>query len=396
MTTSAASARLAGRSAATLALLPIGLVAVLASAANVVEASNPALALELWPFNQGARARLAGDALTQGDPSAYGEIETMARTIAVAEPINPVAYRLLGTVAGARDRSSFADAALAHTQRLTRRDPLSQLYFIERAVQRGDAPEAFSHYAVALDTNRETMPTLFPILVKAAASPELRTSYAEFLTQGGAWREQLAFKIASETQPVAAALALLEAARQRGLPLSDTVRQPLIERLIAAGDERAARRLALRDSRQADALLLNPGFGRVAALDPYDWSFADSSSATLTPNPAGGLDFVLEATTNPWLARQRLTLAPGAYRFRSRIAIDSGSPGGLQWSVACVDGRTLATLPATTQVDASIGFTVPADCPAQWVAFGPSDRQGSAQVSGTINSVSLERVGKAG
>lgn len=374
--------------------LPLFWVAVAVTAANVVEPANAELAVRIWPWDSSARARLAGKALTEntGDEPTRAEVERTALSIARAEPINAVAFRLAGTIAAARGNQSRADTLMRHVEQITRRDALSQFYLIERAVSAGDVQGAFGHYRKVLDTEPETFPVLFPILVKAAAQPAILPEYARFLASGQLWRDQLAFKIASETEPVTTAVALFRLTARHGYAVGPEVRRPLIDRLQTAGQYREARAQSWL-GRQVAGPVMNPGFSAPQALAPFDWTLVSSADATVSLGAGGSRGLMINVTgsNDLVLARQLVVAAPGRYRLSTTFALDRGTADGLTWTLDCAGGnaigrQALGGQGGTRQMD----ITIPAQgCPAQWLALGVAGKRTDEEIAGTIESVRL-------
>ncbi len=380
--------------------VPLLWAAVGATAANVVEPANAELALKFWPWDSSARARLAGKALADdaGDEPTRAEVERMAQSIARAEPINAVAFRLAGTVAAARGDEARADTLMRHVEQITRRDALSQFYLIERAVGAGDVQRAFGHYRKVLDTQPETFPALFPILVKAAAQPAILPDYARFLAAGRLWRDQLAFKIASETEPVTSAVALFKLTARQRYAVGPEVRRPLIDRLQTAGQYREA--LAQSRIARGDAgPVVNPDFGAPRALAPFDWTLASSADATVALGASNGRGLAINVTgsNDLVLARALLVAAPGRYRLSSTFALERGNADGMAWTLDCAGGGAIGQQAVAGQGGSrQSDITIPAQgCPAQWLALTVAGKRASEEIVGTIQSVRLLPIGGA-
>lgn len=380
--------------------LPVLWAAVAATAANVVESANTGLALKFWPWDSSARARLAGQALTDDadDEPTRAEVERTAISIARAEPINAVAFRLVGTIAAARGNQSRADTLMRHVERITRRDALSQFYLIERAVGAGDLRGAFGHYRKVLDTEPETFPVLFPILVKAAAQPTILPDYARFLAAGPLWRDQLAFKIASETEPVAKAVALFRLTARYGYAVGPDVRRPLIDRLQTAGqylEARAQSRLAQHSA----GPVTNPSFGAPQALAPFDWTLVSSADAAASPGAAGSRGLMINVTgsNDLVLARQLIVAAPGRYRLTTTFTLERGGAEGMAWTLDCASGNAIGRLALGGQGGSrQTDITIPGQgCPAQWLALGVAGKRAGEEIVGTIQSVRLQPISSA-
>ena len=125
----------------------------------------------LAPYDGRMTARLAG-VLSGPEATASDRSrgDDLARKALRQDPVNVPAAAALGFNAQVRGDVATARRAFTYAERLSRRDPMTQLWAIEEAVARNDIGDAVRHYDIALRVKPEMSEVLFPVL--AAASVE--------------------------------------------------------------------------------------------------------------------------------------------------------------------------------------------------------------------------------
>ena len=111
-----------------------------------------------------------------------------ARLTLVGRPLNSQVYAGLG-IAASNDanRQTEADRFMALADRIGRREPISQLWLIEKSAAAGDVPETLRHYNRILSTKPELSATLFPVLATAIDFPEIRQAILPYLRYQRPW-----------------------------------------------------------------------------------------------------------------------------------------------------------------------------------------------------------------
>ena len=120
---------------------------------------------------QAERQALAKDPNHQFEQS---KVETI-RSSLKQRPLNALAIAMLGLVpVGQKDVDKTAAPFMTLANRLTRREPLSQMWMIEAASAADDVPGAVRHYHTVLAANPHLYQGLFPVLVSALDFPEIQ------------------------------------------------------------------------------------------------------------------------------------------------------------------------------------------------------------------------------
>jgi hypothetical protein len=168
----------------------------------------------------------------------------------------------------------------------------------------------------------------------------------------------------------------------------------LLGSLVAAGVYGKARAVWAKVSRVPIApgqLLYDPGFTDRNSIPPFNWDLT-SSAAGLAERQAGGrLHVIFYGQQDGMLARQLLQLAPGRYRLTMAASGDMVRGRSITWSVRC--DRSVTPLGAVT-LDVAVSrpwsFTVPSDCPAQWLQLSGVSSDVAQQADFTISGLELE------
>lgn len=307
--------------------------------------------------------------------------EELARGALRLSPVSVPAVRALADAAALRGDLPRADRLFAYSERLSRRDLLTQMWLIEERVRHGDVGGALVHYDRALKTSLRARAVLFPVLVGAAADPVIARGLGLYLSRGAAWGPDFLAVMAEAPAGSPDALGrLLLAARLR--PDVAAQRGPLgagVARLVATGRYGAAYAAYARAVKapRVAAPVRDGGFEADPLLPPFDWSLAAEGDLSASREPAvgGGTELVLRAANGRGgeLARQLTLLRPGRYRLAltaSRAGRDPVARAAV--TIACAaGGGELVRVPLSSAARMRLGgvFAVPAGCPAQWVVI---------------------------
>ena len=124
-----------------------------------------------------------------------------------------------------------------------------------------------------------------------------------------------------------------------------------------------------------DRKLFDPDFAHTGTGDPFAWLLVNADGLSAYAVRRQGrtvLDYTAEAARFGQAAAQLIALAPGRYRLSFALARHSDPAARPFWMVSCA-GRTSGVV---LRVDAALpgapaggAFTIPPDCPAQWLTF---------------------------
>lgn len=322
-------------------------------------------------------------------------------------PVEPMAPALLGTARLELGDAAGAEAAFRVAGQMGWRVPLTQRYWMERALALGD-------YAVAaqrLDAMLRQQPALMAdraLMRPLEQSGEGRAALAGRLVARPDWLEFYLKDVA--TVPV-------DVMRLRALVLDEAARAGLVagcegaavsaQRLVELGEARVAAGLWHAHCRSAGRGLLADGnFAQASFQDtvtPFDWQFASASDVDVTLEPAAGGGRQARVTTSAPYTRlvvsQFAVVPAGSYRLSWRSEGHSGRETPEMMASLDCDAHSTRWLEAVP--DARPGWwsaRVELDdaCQGKWLAF--SVRPGVAEGAGvrggtvTLGAVMLERV----
>jgi len=393
----------AGRTALAAAAAWLGYGAVTHSFAYTIRGKAPERAHRLAPGDGRITALLSE--LRSGPEASLPEraaADRIARLALRQDATAVSAASTLGINGSIRGDDKQARYWFGYAQRLSRRDLRSQLWAIEDAVARNDIPGALHHYDIALRTSRIAPEILFPVLSSAIATPDVRTALVRTLAARPIWTDAF-LGHAAVHGPSPQATAQLFRTLPAGVRVSDDARAMVIDRLVAARsfDDAwvlyAAARPEVDRRRSRD-----PQFtADMTAPSMFDWNAMNDGgvSSSIRPGKGGGsATFDAPQTVGGMALRQVQMLPPGAYVLQGRSS-DVAQPAGSRpyWTLSCIGGRMLGQidLPDSAQAGGRFGgrFTVPADCPVQYLllVLRPSDA-----IDGVRGQIDMVRLVPAG
>lgn len=322
-----------------------------------------------------------------------------ARLAAARDPLGYEPYLFNGAVGFPNERAigSSHDAALL--REALRRHPRSRqarMMLLRHALGTGQLTEAIDQIGVLDRLNRQYAIALLGGLGRSvttraqideavgalASHPEL---YPEFVR---------GFVSTRKPSPVLAHLGRRLPAR---MARREEVANPLINALVDAGDFADARALWLRGGAAASAVLLtDPTFAATAARPPFGWDLAQSASGVAERQKEGGVFVEYFGRRSGPLARQLVTLAPGAYRLSLDFEPISPNAGAIALTASCAPGNgVLATrrlaAKAARRTRVILPFEVPATgCRGQWIGLSglPDEtRKGQQMVAWRLDLV---------
>ncbi len=373
-----------------LAACALGALAFENAAVLSLSDSDPGTAAALWPGHPAAAIGLATREIASAsgagrpiDASTFDRLQLAA----IAAPIEPQPF----VVAGIRAQLSGQDEASRQAFEAARhRDPrsLAARYFLAtHHLQRGDASglrdvaalarlapggtEAIAPYLAAFARQEQAWPAIRAVF---ADDPHIRNVVLSLLAADPA-----------NLRPVIALGGTFDPAKGPWL-------RPMIATLVEKQHYAQARRLWEQTSGiagESAPALFDPDFRNDRAIPPFNWELT-SSSVGLAERRSGRLQVIFYGQSGGTLARQLLLLPPGRYRITAPAT--GGDPAGLLlWQVRCASGRQPAEIARAPARSGGLAFTVPADCPAQWLELNGRASDFGSETELAIGPMSLSQ-----
>lgn len=391
---SSASARLGLKLIVALAVAgPLLWFVVAVTTAGIFRNSVPVWALKMAPFDARATAQAAQQQLgLNPTPETIAAAQAQAASALRRDATVVAAVTTLGVGHAVRNQEALAERSFQYAARLSRRDVPTQLWLLERNVQRNDIGGALAHFDTILRTSPTMGATLFPILASASAEPAIAVELNRLLRSRPNWRgDFLSALLAGQYDPTA----LYAVTRGLLTPADPRERDQLsllLDRLVQREAFDLAWRTyvaALPERENGGSALWNGDFAREPSIGPFDWSFPEDAALAPERRPLGSGGFALYlpagATSDVEAARQLVRLSPGRYAVGARVGNVSGGPAVrpilvVRCARAPRPELARADFPIAPEGGRSLtaSFAVSPACPYQWISIwvrGSFDQQ---------------------
>lgn len=347
---------------------------------------NPAVAAQVpQPFARAALRTLGGQALAAGrskDAAAYGW-HALNRA-----PFESESVALFAAGQLAAGNAPAAERGFALAGRMGWRVPVTQAYWLNRAMQAGDYDRA----ALRLDALLRQLPTLVgqqALLDPVERSPAARAALVERMDARTEWLGRYIDEVFALPPAVL---------RQRGTVMIDAANAGLVlgcarlsdmaGAMINArmyGDARALWAAQCPDA--SGPLLGGDGFATLdltGSRNPFAWRSEGSGDVLLglVARTGGGQRLTIDGTppaTRPFLSKL-LLLDPGRYRLSWRAGAGDGpADARIRAALDCAGAPAvwLDAAPVGDGLRRTVVVTVPGGCPAQTLRFALSGGGGS-------------------
>ncbi len=392
-----------------LAALTIAIVggwfALTLAVSGVARYKSPQAVLAILPSDSVALAARA-DQLLFADPARPSPAAAkLARAAIRQQAVNAKAIRILGYAADARGERLRALALVNMAARLSRREPGTQLWLIEHHAQTNDTVKTLNHYDILLTTKPDTQALLFPRLSNAIEDAPIRAALRPYLRRNRPWTGNFLWHAINTDKDLTNIVSLITEARgfPKNKPGDVTSREQekaLINRLVGENRFADAQRIYRMVPGANLTRLRDPAFDesdRDARFAAMNWRVSDDPNAggsfiakQGTRKPA--LSVFANAATTQTVASRLLYLRPARYLISIRLTqFDPGDAGYLQLQLRCPTANGSGPV-WTASFDAKRGlaqFTVPTDCPVQFLDIVASGGKGQTGLEAMIDSIAL-------
>jgi hypothetical protein len=346
--------------------------------------------------NLRSNARIALDSAREqvehGTSPTDPAVQSLAREALRRDPTLTGALELLALADEQQGDHRAAAGLYQLSDRISRRSLATRLWLIQDAVGRGDVSATLGNMDLALRTSSAAPPFVLPALARGLGDPKLVAPIAAMVDRPSDWREGFLIYAADNAEPAADA-ALFFALHDRRAIVKDQLDRKVIVRLVGAGQFRLARQLdtAFGGGPAGASAVADGQFGDPSARYPFGWGLTDTAELGAARENERGhsvLAYHANVAEGGQVAGQLLTLAPGSYRLETQAAPAADSGTAPQWTLSCAaPTRLIATLALLAAQQASVSFSVPPDCPAQWLVL--TVRPVLAPQAGSVERVAI-------
>ena len=321
-----------GRIVASLGALAFGIL-VIGSGLDRMAIASPGFAQSVpEAFRSNAWRSSAATALSRGDAEAAGRL---AERAVQADPLDPRNASALGAARLALGENSGAESAFAVADRMGLRTPLTQAFFFDAALARGDVREAARRVDILLRS--------YPILASEGfffaaleQTPSGRRELIDRLKSQPLWSQAyLSAKWGSDEVLMGRARFL--ATEAEDLYLGCDRIDPMLRALAERNLRREAQVLAQAQcpERAASQAIADPGFEQFGDSEGFGWRKQASGDLRLVV--VGKRDRRIEMQNRSGVTRlalsQPVALAPGELRIFA--SVESRHPDALVASLDC-------------------------------------------------------------
>lgn len=388
----------------------LGLAAVSAvhAASAVYDRHNPVL-LELLFGSDEARIVL-WTIKAVSDPKSISDerIIDYAQSALRRDPLNPGALRALALYYDGAKEPKKAERLAVLSDRVTRRDPLTQILLVQYAARGSDEDAALDHLDSALTTVDRGREQIFPIISAQLQNAELRKALPRLVKPRNTWMAEYLDYVMRYDQGGAkvAAEILLDAAPRNAAPVYAKMGDDLLSSLAEAGELELLKQTYARARGDRPDVTQLPTFDR-ATIDPaigwLSWTGVGDGSAgadlRVNGDSVQAVVYASAGTSRALALRRVLFLPPGSYRHFEERTASFGPPDTVaNFEMKCIGGTgALIWKGPAARIDQDAsggqGPVIPTGCPAQMLEMFVSSPLGAGGSEFVIEDFDLRRAG---
>jgi hypothetical protein len=353
---------------------------------------HPERAARLWAGHPAVEIGLglaeigrASQARRAPDPGAFAMIDDAA----VRSPLSPQPFLVRGVqaqTAGERDAATRAFLAAQW------RDPrsLPAAYFLANAYfQRGDALHGLQQMGILARLSPGGGAAVAPFVASYARNPANWPQIRALFRSQEELEDQVLTALARDPANTGAVLALADGPHRK--PDSPWL-GVLLTKLIDSGDYARARSIWASIGGVAGnaGLVFDPDFSKPIPSPPFNWTLGSSNIGLAERQPGGRLHVIFYGSVDGVLASELVLLPPGTYQLQMGLTGAPQHPETMRWSVRCnKSSEPLGVVTVDQAARRPWTFSVPADCPAQWLELSGRSGDIAQQAEVTITNFSV-------
>jgi hypothetical protein len=331
------------------------------------------------------------------------EAVKLAKRAFAREPLSTDALSVLALDANARGQTQRALVLFQDVNRLSRRSALANIWLAQTALQRNDIDGTLRHFDEIFRTSESGRTAALQQFAVATANPLFRERLAQVLRLNPPWADEF-WEAGAKVPAAARTLGVLRLALAQGtLKFKAESDAALAGQLIATGEFDLAaqlyRALAPSAAGQAGELVRNWDFARASVLPPVDCNTYRTGEFGSEVQPKDSvLAFSAINSDRSEVARQWISLPPGSYVFRAKLALGQG--GGLKGRVyarlSCIGTGEFRDFELTGNAPAHSFTVAPGACRNYWLGIVAEPDEGSQGLDGELDFISIKPAGASG
>ncbi|MEO8453659.1 MAG: hypothetical protein ABI454_00730 [Sphingomicrobium sp.] len=373
-----------------LALLLAAQVVRNAAVAALAEKS-PVAAFRAWPAHPAVELALG---MTEIGTAAHERKAVGPATFAIIDdaagkaPLAPEPFLVRGVQAELAGNSNLAAQAFAAAEW---RDPrsLPAHYFLADLYYRsGDPRRTLEQIAALARLTPSGSQTIAPYLAAYAKNRSAWPYLRELFRSNPGLGDASLTALARDPAYADSVLALADGRHTDGSDWPPA----LINSLVTARQYSKARTIWAATSHvrlPADPTVYDAAFVDSKSRPPFNWSLVSSTVGLAERDGGGRLHVMFYGHEDGLLAQEMILLSPGAYRMTLVVSGDLSRASAISWSLRC-DGAPKPF--ASVAIDAAAHgwvFSVPPECPAQWLAISGASADIAQQSDVTIGNLKI-------
>jgi tetratricopeptide (TPR) repeat protein len=341
-----------------------------------------------------------GTAASKGQAPSAAVVKRVDAAVQRA-PLSARPFLVHGAIAQSKQDVKRAEQLFAEAARRDPRLAGARFFLAQIHLASGRPGEGLRHAAVLARLVAGGSATLAPAIAQYARAP----GGVPTLRRIFAGDRDLGNSVLTELARDAGNFDLILALAEDGIGQAEAAAAPawqalLLHSLVEKGDYARAHAFWRRISKvgSAPAGIFNPGFAKLAAPAPFNWTFGGGDFGFAEPAAGGGLQVMYYGRANAEFANQTLLLAPGSYELAMRVMRTSEGEGGsgLAWTVTCnAEKKILLRLPIGEAENGARSttarFTVPTGCSPQTIRLTGTTREYAPTEQVTITNLELVR-----
>ena len=364
------------------------------AAVNALAPLYPAEAAKFWaahPFVEISLGLTQIGAAARDRRGVAGPVFAMIDDAARKAPLATEPFLVRGVQAQMANDATAAERAFAAAQW---RDPRSMpaAYFLaDYYFREGQPLKGLQETALLARLSPQGVDTVAPFVAAYAQNranwPQIRVLFRDQEGLENSVLEALARNAGNADAVLALAGPGHRQADSRWLPI-------LLDSLVSSGEYPRARAIwaSVGAAGPTSDLVYDSSFEDSSAPPPFNWTLASSTVGLAEREPGRKLHVIFYGNEDGVLAGQLLLLPAGTYRMQLHLVGSPANAGALRWSIRC-DKWTEAVGAAPIDQVARSGwtFSIPANCPAQWLELSGRTGDVAQQSDVTIGGFALTR-----